>query len=124
MYIPPDARTFPPPKAPSRPLPAILGEALRAARLRAGLPQTEVARRGAISRNAYTRLERGRMLPSLATLYRLCTVLSATPNELLGYPAALPSDVVAAAKDALRRRVHQLDGYHVLALVQLLSTGR
>ncbi|AEI65364.1 DNA-binding protein [Corallococcus macrosporus] len=124
MQLPPDARTLPSPEAPSRPLPAILGEALRAARLRAGLPQTEVARLVAISRNAYSRLERGRMLPSLETLHRLCTALGASPNELLGHPAAPPLGMSAAAKDALQRRVRQLNGRQALALIQLLSDMR
>ncbi|WP_269149170.1 helix-turn-helix domain-containing protein [Corallococcus macrosporus] len=97
---------------------------MRAARLRAGLPQTEVARLVAISRNAYSRLERGRMLPSLETLHRLCTALGASPNELLGHPAAPPLGMSAAAKDALQRRVRQLNGRQALALIQLLSDMR
>ncbi|NVJ10503.1 helix-turn-helix transcriptional regulator [Myxococcus sp. AM001] len=120
MHIPPDALTFAPSKRRSRPLPAILGEALRAARLRAGLQQTEVARLIDISRNAYSRLERGEMLPSVQTLFRLCTVISTTPNELLGFPSALPPGTSATAKDALRRRVRQLNGRQALALIQLL----
>jgi transcriptional regulator with XRE-family HTH domain len=105
-------------------LPAILGEALRAARLRAGLQQTEVARLVDISRNAYCRLERGQMLPSVPTLFRLCTVVGTTPNELLGFSYALPPGTSATAKDALRRRVRQLNGRQALALIQLLSGMR
>lgn len=124
MHIPPDALTFTPPKSNARPLPVVLGEALRAARLRAGLQQTEVARLVEISRNAYSRLERGLMLPSVPTLFRLCTVVSATPNELLGFPSSLPPGMSATAKEALRRRVHHLNGHQALALVQLLSSMR
>lgn len=124
MYIHPDARGFVPPKEPSRPLPSIVGRTLRAARLRAGLKQTEVARLIDISPDAYSRLERGRMLPSVQTLYRLCAALRTTPNELLGYPASLPPDVVADAKEALLRRVRQLDAHQALALVQLLPDVR
>ncbi|WP_434347651.1 helix-turn-helix domain-containing protein [Myxococcus virescens] len=124
MFIPPDTRTLTPPKAPSRPLPAVLGEALRAARLRAGLQQTETARLVAISRNAYSRLERGLMLPSVQTLFRLCTALGATPNELLDFPTALPPGMSATAKEALLRRVRLLDGRQALALVQFLSGVR
>ncbi|WP_246137704.1 helix-turn-helix transcriptional regulator [Myxococcus llanfairpwllgwyngyllgogerychwyrndrobwllllantysiliogogogochensis] len=105
-------------------MPAVLGEALRAARLRAGLQQTEVAKLVSISRNAYSRLERGLMLPSVPTLFRLCTVVSTTPNELLGFPTALPPGMSATAKEALRRRVRLLDGRQSLALIHLLSAVR
>lgn len=121
MHIPPDIFPLTPPKRRARPLPAVLGEALRAARLRAGLQQKEVASLSGISRNAYSRLETGRMLPSVPTLFRLCTVVSATPNELLGFPAALPPGMSATAKEALRRRMRLLDGRQALALMQLLS---
>lgn len=124
MHIPPDALTFAPPKRRARPLPVILGEALREARLRAGLQQTEVATLINISRNAYSRLERGLMLPSVPTLYRLCTAVCTTPNELLGFSYALPPGTSAIAKDALRRRVRQLNGRQALALIQLLSGER
>jgi len=124
MHIPLDVRNFALPKEPACPLPSIISDTLRAARLRAGLKQKEVAHLIGISPGVYSRLERGRTLPSVPTLYRLCTVLEASPNELLGYPDALPPDVVAAAKDALRRRVHQLDGRQALALIQLLSGVR
>ncbi|NNC19521.1 helix-turn-helix transcriptional regulator [Corallococcus exiguus] len=124
MHLPPDVHAAVPPKASLRPLPAIIGETLRAARLRAGLKQAEVAKVVAISRNAYSRLERGLMLPSVATLYRLCVALGATPNELLGYPTLLSPDIAATTKDALRRHVHRLDTRQALALVQLLSGVR
>lgn len=124
MHVPPDALTFAPPKRRARPLPVILGEALREARLRAGLQQTEVATLINISRNAYSRLERGLMLPSVPTLYRLCTAVCTTPNELLGFSYSLPPGTSAIAKDALRRRVRQLNGRQALALIQLLSGER
>ncbi|TQF08754.1 transcriptional regulator, partial [Myxococcus llanfairpwllgwyngyllgogerychwyrndrobwllllantysiliogogogochensis] len=38
--------------------------------------------------------------------------------------ASLPPDVVAAAKEALLRRVHELDAHQALALIQLLSGVR
>lgn len=124
MYIHPGARGFALPKEPSRPLPSIVGGTLRAARLRAGLKQTEVAQLIDISPIVYSRIERGRMLPSVQTLYRLCTALRTTPNELLDYPASLPPDVVTAAKEALLRRVRQLDAHQALALIQLLPDVR
>lgn len=124
MYIHPDARGFAPPKEPSRPLPGIVGGTLRAARLRAGLKQTEVAHLINISPVVYSRMERGRVLPSLPTLYRLCAALRTTPNEVLDYPTSLPPDVVAAAKEALLRRVRQLDAHQALALLRLLPGVR
>ncbi|MCP3104198.1 helix-turn-helix domain-containing protein [Myxococcus sp. K15C18031901] len=124
MRLPPDVLTFLPPQQHARPLPAVIGEALRAARLRAGLRQTEVAKLVSISRNAYSRLERGLMLPSVQTLFRLCTAVSATPNELLGFPTSLPPGMGATAREALRRRVRLMDGRQALALVQLLSNVR
>ncbi|WP_434345691.1 helix-turn-helix transcriptional regulator [Myxococcus virescens] len=105
-------------------MPGIVGGTLRAARLRAGLKQTEVAHLIKISPVVYSRMERGRVLPSLPTLYRLCTALRTTPNEVLEYPTSLPPDVVAAAKEALLRRVRQLDAHQALALLRLLPGVR
>ncbi|WP_141593884.1 helix-turn-helix domain-containing protein [Myxococcus sp. AB056] len=126
MYIHPDIRAVALPKEPepSRPLSAIIGDTTRIARIRANLTQAEVAQLIDISPTTYCRLERGRMLPSVQTLYRLCPALRTTPNELLGYRASLPPDVVAAAKEALLRRVHELDAHQALALIQLLSGVR
>ncbi|NVJ27510.1 helix-turn-helix transcriptional regulator [Myxococcus sp. AM011] len=124
MYIHPDIRTLALPKEPSRPLPAIIGDTARAARIRAHLTQVDVAHLIDISPVVYSRLERGRMLPSVQTLYRLCPALRTTPNELLGYTASLPPDVVAAAKESLLRRVRELDAHQALALIQLLADVR
>ncbi|NVJ27765.1 helix-turn-helix transcriptional regulator [Myxococcus sp. AM011] len=124
MYIHPDVRGVAAPKESSRPLRSIIGDSLRAARLRANLTQVDVAHLIDISPVVYSRLERGRGLPSIQTLYRLCTALRTTPNELLGYPSSLPPDVVADAKEALLRRVRQLDAHQALALVQLLPDVR
>nr|WP_257979215.1 helix-turn-helix transcriptional regulator [Corallococcus exiguus] len=105
-------------------MPTIIGDTARVARLRANLTQVEVAHLIDISPIVYSRLERGRMLPSVQTLYRLCPALRTTPNELLGYRVSLPPDVVAAAKESLLRRVRQLDEHQALALVQLLPDVR
>src|SRR5689334_6794794 len=67
---------------PTQPESAI-GERARAARTRLGLNQLEVAGRIGISSEAYGRLERGLMMPRLATFLRLCEVLSVEPNDLL-----------------------------------------
>ncbi|NTX39142.1 helix-turn-helix transcriptional regulator [Myxococcus sp. CA033] len=124
MYIHPDIRGVVPPETPSKPLSNIIGDTARLARLRANLTQVDVAQLLDISPVVYNRLERGRMLPSVQTLYRLCPALRTTPNELLGYPASLPPDVVADAKESLLRRVRQLDAHQALALIQLLPGVR
>lgn len=61
-----------------------LGDAARAARKRLGLTQAEVAGLLDTSPIVYNRLERGRMLPSVPTLVRLCEALQVSPEELLG----------------------------------------
>ena len=60
-----------------------LGEAARAARLRLGLTQAQVAKRADMTPGIYGRLERGGMLPSVGTLLRLCAALEVTPDVLL-----------------------------------------
>jgi transcriptional regulator with XRE-family HTH domain len=66
----------------------MLGGALLAARERSGLTQFEVASRVGMAAAVYGRLERGQMLPSLPTLYRLCMTLSVSSDLLLGLDAA------------------------------------
>ncbi len=63
---------------------AIIGKAARAAREQLGLTQVEVAKLMDLSPIVYNRLERGRMLPSVTTLVRLCETLKASPEVLLG----------------------------------------
>jgi transcriptional regulator with XRE-family HTH domain len=70
-----------------RELARALGEAARAARARqAGLTQADVAERVGIATEVYGRIERGAMLPSVETLRKLCAVLRASADELLGLP--------------------------------------
>jgi transcriptional regulator with XRE-family HTH domain len=59
-----------------------LGAAIRAARERAGLTQDEVARQVDMPPMTYGSIERGRLLPSVATLTRLCVVLKIDPDNL------------------------------------------
>jgi transcriptional regulator with XRE-family HTH domain len=65
-----------------------VGAAARAARERMELTQVEVAKLVDLHELVYSRMERGRLLPSLTTLLRLCKTLRATPDELLGYARA------------------------------------
>ena len=57
---------------------------LRVRRQTLGWTQGTLATRAAISAELVSRIERGRCLPSVATLVSLARALGATPNELLG----------------------------------------
>ncbi|WP_224245692.1 helix-turn-helix domain-containing protein [Hyalangium gracile] len=61
-----------------------IGEAAREARQRAGLTQAEVASLVEITSMVYSRMERGKVMPSVPTLRRLCTVLHISADALLG----------------------------------------
>lgn len=71
---------------------ATLGRAVRAARMRAGLTQAEIAASVGIAPEVFGRMERGKMLPSVPTLFRLCVALRSGPHELMGFApvASLP----------------------------------
>lgn len=76
--------TPPPQQHVERKLATVLGATARSARMRAGLTQADVAERVGIATEVYGRLERGRMLPSVPTLWRLCSVLRTSSDEFLG----------------------------------------
>jgi transcriptional regulator with XRE-family HTH domain len=59
-----------------------LGAAIRAAREQAGLSQDEVASRLELHVMTYGGIERGRLLPSVTTLTRLCVLLKIDPDTL------------------------------------------
>ncbi|WNG54171.1 helix-turn-helix transcriptional regulator [Archangium gephyra] len=59
------------------------GKAARAARLRLGLTQAQIARRAGTTSDVYGRIERGDMMPSVPNLLRLCEALESTPDTLL-----------------------------------------
>lgn len=62
-----------------------LGNAARTARLRSGLTQADVAETIGTVTEVYGRMERGKLLPSVPTLFRLCLALHSGPHELLGF---------------------------------------
>ena len=62
-----------------------LGRGLLKARERMGFTQAEAASLVGLAPAVYGRVERGGMLPSVPTLYRLCTVLGVSANVLLGF---------------------------------------
>lgn len=80
--------TPPPQQHVERKLATVLGATARSARMRAGLTQADVAERVGIATEVYGRLERGRMLPSVPTLWRLCSVLRTSSDEFLGLTLA------------------------------------
>jgi len=65
-------------------LASTVGEAARLARMRAGLTQADVAGRIGVAPEVYGRMERGKMLPSVPTLLRMCLALRSNPDELMG----------------------------------------
>ncbi|HLL05073.1 MAG TPA: helix-turn-helix domain-containing protein [Myxococcaceae bacterium] len=79
-------------KRQERRLGATLGQGMRAARMRAGLTQADLAASVGIATEVFGRMERGKMLPSVPTLFRLCVALRSGPHELMGFApvASLP----------------------------------
>lgn len=65
-----------------------IGEKARTARLAAGLTQEDVAERVRLATEVYGRLERGKMLPSVPTLYRICHALGVSSDAVLGLGTA------------------------------------
>lgn len=65
-------------------LAANVGEIARHARVRSGLTQADVAERVGLATEVYGRLERGRMLPSVPSLRRLCIALRTPSDTFLG----------------------------------------
>ena len=111
-----------------------LGEAARAARLRLGLTQEEVAQRVGLAQSVYGRIERGGMKPSVPTLRKLCLALGITPETLLSL--GRPERAGAASTEApppaagehpeLSRIVHILRGWppeRLALLRKLLDTA-
>ncbi|MCY1040980.1 helix-turn-helix transcriptional regulator [Corallococcus sp. bb12-1] len=67
-----------------------VGMAARAARERQGLTQGDVASQVGIAMEVYSRMERGRVLPSSTTLRRLSMVLRIRADTLLGLDGPTP----------------------------------
>ena len=61
---------------------------LRERRLERNMTQEQVAKAAAMNLTQYNGYERGRSVPSPATLARIATALEATPEELLGRGSA------------------------------------
>lgn len=61
-----------------------IGATARAAREAMGLTQAQVAELVGLVPLVYSRLERGKMLPSVPTLLRICEALDISADEALG----------------------------------------
>ena len=98
-------------------LQSLLGEAARAARLRLGLTQAEVAEKAGLAQSVYGRIERGMMMPSVPTLRKLCLTLGISSDALLslgGQEGAAPTAAPqpgAGEHPELSRIVHLLHGW-------------
>jgi transcriptional regulator with XRE-family HTH domain len=109
---------------------SLLGDIARAARLRRGLTQAEVARQVRLEPGVYGRIERGRMTPSVQSLRRICTVLELSSDQLL---SLLPGGDASTTRLAetiehpeLSRIIHLLRDWppeHLVLARKLLETA-
>jgi transcriptional regulator with XRE-family HTH domain len=91
-----------------------LGEVARVTRERLGLTQAELAEKVNLLPEVYGRIERGTLIPSIQTVWRLSLVLGISSDVLLGVvpfrgeatlDSAFPEE---SPSPELRRIVHQL----------------
>jgi transcriptional regulator with XRE-family HTH domain len=109
-----------------------LGDAARAARLRLGLTQAEVAKKVRLKSGVYGRVERGAMVPSVPTLRRICETLGISSDVLLSLGAQAREETVpvpppgAGEHPELSRIIHILHGWppeRLALLRKLLETA-
>ena len=113
-------------------LAANVGEIAREARQRAGLTQADVAERVGLATEVYGRLERGRMLPSVPSLRRLCIALRTPSDTFLGLNTGEVATWVAESDPPeydespelrrLMRTLRKLDGAQ-LKLITLVAAA-
>ena len=110
----------------------LLGDAARAARLRLGLTQAEVAKKVRLKSGVYGRVERGMMTPSVPTLRRICETLAISSDVLLSLSAQAPEVTAPAPPPGagehpeLSRIIHILQGWppeRLALLRKLLDTA-
>jgi transcriptional regulator with XRE-family HTH domain len=95
----------------------LLGDAARAARLRLGLTQAEMAAKVDLGSSVYGRVERGTMMPSVPTLRRMCVALGISADVLLsllvqeGKGAVARPSPESGEHPELSRIVHLLRGW-------------
>lgn len=83
------------PSTPERELSAAVGQAVRGARVRAGLTLVELGRSAGVTEAFLSQLENGRSMPSLLTLHRIAESLGVSAQTLL--PGEEP-DVVSLVR--------------------------
>jgi transcriptional regulator with XRE-family HTH domain len=101
-----------------------LGKNARAARERQELTQADVAERIDLATEVYGRIERGRSFPSIPTFFRLCHVLRASSDGMLGlgeesgtptpagvFQVAEPPPTYGEHPPELRRLIRTLQGF-------------
>ena len=110
----------------------LLGDAARAARLRLGLTQAEVAKKVRLKPGVYGRVERGAMVPSVPTLRRICETLGISSDVLLSLGAQAREETApvppagAGEHPELSRIIHILQGWspeRLALLRKLLETA-
>jgi transcriptional regulator with XRE-family HTH domain len=115
-------------------LAANVGETARVARQRAGLTQADVAERVGLATEVYGRLERGRMLPSVPSLRRLCIALRTASDAFLGLNSGEVATWVAESSPPeydespelrrLMRTLRKLDGSQIKLIVLVAAALR
>lgn len=71
------------------------GKRLRQLRDRAGLTQVELAMKAGINAMACSRIERGAVQPTVATLQSLAKALDVTVDDMLADPDPEPAEVAS-----------------------------
>ncbi len=105
-----------------------IGDACRAARQKLQLTQEDVAERVGLATEVYGRLERGKMIPSVPTLRKLCLCLNLSADVALATDdaAELPPRPVLDEEQSpdvrrLLRRARKLPPDRVKILLQLAA---
>ena len=106
-----------------------IGATARAAREQLGLTQAQVAELVGLVPLVYSRLERGKMLPSVPTLLRICNALDISADEALGRPVTGTDSKKREEEESvnLRRLVslgRKLDEKQLEALVHVAQVMR
>ncbi|MEA2385421.1 MAG: hypothetical protein QOH72_5392 [Solirubrobacteraceae bacterium] len=81
-----------------------IGERLRAARTARGIGVRALSRLVGVSGSTISQIELGNVMPSVATLYRLVSVLQISMDELFAVSPAPPDGAAPVADDAPARR--------------------
>ncbi|WP_323394269.1 helix-turn-helix domain-containing protein [Myxococcus guangdongensis] len=100
-----------------------VGEEARSARMRAGLTQADVAERIGIAAEVYGRMERGKMMPSVPTLFRLCLALRLSADVGLGLVTAASVGAALWEEDS-RDKDHLPEMRRLLRTLRRMSRGQ